>query len=206
MTDIKYSADDLARCVEQLGPKDQAFAYSLITKARRWGASEKQSLWIDKLTKQAKGEIVQAPRATVQVGDLTQAIALFDKARETLKFPKIVLRVDGVDIKLSVAGERAKVPGSINIASGRYGEGGGWYGRITRDGQWQPARDAASVPNLGEYLARFAAEPAKVAAEYGKLTGNCCFCSKALSDARSTAVGYGSTCARNYGLPWGTAA
>jgi hypothetical protein len=50
-----------------------------------------------------------------------------------------------------------------------------------------------------------AADPAKAASEYGRLTVHCCFCSLPFTDARSTAVGYGRICAGNYGLPWGNA-
>jgi hypothetical protein len=49
-----------------------------------------------------------------------------------------------------------------------------------------------------------AQHPAETAAKNGKLTGNCCFCTSALTDKRSTEVGYGPTCAANYGLPWGS--
>ena len=56
---------------------------------------------------------------------------------------------------------------------------------------------------ITDLLTRFAADPAKVASEHGALTGSCCFCNKALKDERSTQVGYGSTCAKHYGLPWG---
>jgi hypothetical protein len=43
-----------------------------------------------------------------------------------------------------------------------------------------------------------------VAAEHGHKTGNCCFCSRPLNDARSTEVGYGPVCADKWELPWGT--
>jgi hypothetical protein len=38
------------------------------------------------------------------------------------------------------------------------------------------------------------------------LMDKCCFCNKLLSDERSAAVGYGHTCATNWGLPWGAKA
>src|SRR4051794_7329117 len=45
--------------------------------------------------------------------------------------------------------------------------------------------------------------PAGFAREHGRLTGRCCFCNQALCDERSTAAGYGETCARHFSLPWG---
>ena len=49
----------------------------------------------------------------------------------------------------------------------------------------------------------FAADPVKVAADFGKLNYNCCFCSKGLDDQQSLDVGYGPVCAKHYNLPWG---
>jgi hypothetical protein len=52
-------------------------------------------------------------------------------------------------------------------------------------------------------LDALAADPERVAAAYGKHTGQCCFCGSALSDGRSVAVGYGPICAKHYGMAWG---
>lgn len=64
-----------------------------------------------------------------------------------------------------------------------------------------PGRD--STPELESFLQKFAEDPARVAAEEGKRTGNCVFCAKQLTDERSVAVGYGPQCAEKYSLPWG---
>ena len=203
-----YTASDLKDCVSRL-PKDKVgFAQSLLSSAERYGLSDKQAYWVDRLTKLARGE---AP-AQVQVGDLTAVVALFEKAAEHLKYPKIVLTCGESAIRLSVAGARSSVPGSIAITSlGRtipardYDDEPQreWYGRINRDGTFKPAAAAGKLPALADTLKAFAADPAKVAAEHGRLTGNCCFCNLTLKDERSTAVGYGATCAKHYGLPWG---
>lgn len=195
-----YDINDLTNCVGKITGKDREFANSLIEKSKRWGLSPKQLFWVDKLVKAAKGE---DQAETVAIGDLTATVALFDKAKTHLKNPKVLLFVGNRIVRLNVAGERARVPGSINVASlSRYGEGE-WYGRITRDGKFSPTAQAVNVPGLAEALKTFADNPAEVATEYGRLTGNCCFCGKALSDERSTAVGYGATCASHYGLAWG---
>jgi hypothetical protein len=79
-----------------------------------------------------------------------------------------------------------------------------WLGRVLLDGTYQPSREAnGRTEAITQRLRAFAADPAKVAAEHGRLTGCCCFCAKTLTDERSTAVGYGQTCAGHYGLPWG---
>lgn len=138
-----------------------------------------------------------------RVGELGAAHALFDRAREHLRFPKVRLTTDaGREVVLSVAGERSRRPGTLNVADDLpYGEPGRrWYGRIERDGTWGGASAPCDVLAI---VAAFAAEPAKVAAEYGRMTGSCCFCGRRLTDERSTEVGYGPVCAGHYGLPWG---
>lgn len=146
-----------------------------------------------------------------QVGDLSGIMTLFAKARTHLKFPAIVIdvpTVPGLSIRLNVAGDRAREPGSLTVVDAERDETTGqrdWLGRVSLSGHWQPNRgpDAAAI---GARLREFAAEPARIAAEYGRLHGICCFCRKSLKDERSTAVGYGKTCAENFGQPWGAKA
>jgi len=167
--------------------------------------------------------VAQAPRAPVAtqaVGELSGVLALFAKAKQHLKFPAIVLSVpeidadqdvDGFAVRLTVAGPKAKVPGSLTVTendrntTNDYGEPAReWLGRVTVDGTYEPARKAnGRAEPIARRLAELAANPARVAAEHGRLTGRCCFCNTALSDERSTAVGYGPTCADHFGLPWG---
>jgi hypothetical protein len=142
-------------------------------------------------------------RSTEAVGNLTGILALFDTARQHLRHPAIVL--DG--FRVSVAGARSAHPGSLNITSlersepGRYGMQRRWFGRVNLDGTFQPGRDAPA--NLADALRRFAADPAREAAAYGHRHEACCFCNRALTDPRSTIVGYGPICADHFGLPWG---
>lgn len=152
--------------------------------------------------------VADAKPQAKQVGEMSGVLALFAKAKQHLKYPAIVLAVPAADVtlRLSVAGPRAKVPGSITVLDANKGvDGRDWFGRITVDGGFQPAaklngRTDAIVARLKE----FACDPAKVAGEHGRLTGACCFCNLPLKDERSTAVGYGPTCAEHFGLSWGT--
>jgi hypothetical protein len=160
-------------------------------------------------------------QATLALGDLGGVLALFAKAKTHLKYPAIVLSVPEIDntmdvegfaVRLSLASERAKVPGSITVTendrntTNDYGEPAReWLGRVLVDGTYQPARAAnGRAEPIARRLAELARDPAKVAAEHGKLTGRCCFCNRALSDERSTAVGYGQTCAGHFGVAWGS--
>lgn len=146
-------------------------------------------------------EIAQAPTAPAQpVGSLARIVAMFAKAAEHLKYPAIVL--DG--IRISVAGERAREPGSLTVTTADKGDDGrrAYLGRVTRAGVFEPARTVSPWP-IVDQLRAFAENPERVAGDYGRLHGACCFCRKALSDERSTAVGYGPICADHFGLPWG---
>jgi len=154
-----------------------------------------------------------APAVIANVGNTSAIYKLFDKAKQNLKFPAVELSVPGFDaIRISVAGERAREPGSLTVTSidkveveGRDFPQRRWFGRISTNGDFQVARglDGAFANAINNRLAAFAADPSKVGGEEGHLTGNCCFCRKALTDERSTLAGYGAKCAKNWGLAWG---
>jgi hypothetical protein len=152
------------------------------------------------------------PRQEAQIGRIDGILAIFDRVAKRLQVPAVELSIPatGTVVRVNVATARAKVPGSLTITGGRDDVGERpWYGRILRDGTFQPSREAPA--GLAERLSQFVAEPARIAAEHGKLTGRCCFCRLPLggtspnspSGRKSLAVGYGETCAANWGLPWG---
>ena len=153
--------------------------------------------------------IATAKKAATQVniGDLAGIQALFATAKKHLKYPKITLSVPALSetIRISVAGPKAKASGTLNVTSMTQKAQNGWdlfYGRVNLDGTFESFKSEGV--EIAKRLAEFAADPAHVAGEHGRLTGNCCFCHLPLKDERSTAVGYGSTCAKHYGLPWGS--
>jgi hypothetical protein len=101
---------------------------------------------------------------------------------------------------LRLAGAKSTQPGSVTVTSeGKYGSNT-FYGRITATGELQPARTMTA--EIAALLRRFNDDPIAVAGECGRITGNCCFCKLALSDPRSTALGYGPVCAEQWKLPW----
>lgn len=208
MTDADLAAI-ISAGAANLTERDQPFAASLVAGVARYGrATEKQRPYLVKMAERASGAATAAPeRKKTAVGDLGPINALFDKARAHLKAPAIVIGFDGEEYRLSVAGERARAPGSINVTESRRAAGEGaealWFGRIIASGEFEASPRAETPAGLIDGLRRFAADPAAVAAEHGRLTGRCCFCNRGLTDARSTAVGYGGTCAERYGLPWG---
>lgn len=154
-----------------------------------------------------------AKPAATTVGDVTGILALFDRAKQHLKFPAIWLGVPALGdfaVRINVAGATASVPGSLTVLTEKRDVDGkrAYLGRITLDGAFRPSTKAgpyaAAISHVAARLRDLAADPARVAGEHGRLHGRCCFCRLPLKDERSTAVGYGETCAGHFGLPWGS--
>lgn len=183
--------------------KDKNFCESLCGQfEKKQKLSPKQADWVGKMiVKAVQGE---PEPEMVEVGNFQKVIDLFGLVAGKLKYPKIRLQTqDGKPVVLSVAGTNAKVPGSVNITDGNGGYGSNlWYGRVHVDGQYERAKYLkANETELVEVVLKEMAEnPAGTAQKYGKLTGNCCFCGLGLTEAHSTAAGFGPVCADHYGL------
>lgn len=192
----------LATLIPALKSNDAKFASDLIASYKKYGGlTPKQEPWIERLIARAAAPVVSAP-AAVNVGGFAGVVALFNKAKESgLKFPKIRLSLNGVKVTLSVNGPKSKAPGFISInGEGTY-PNRAYYGRVSPAGEFTPFK--AGLPGLTELLTELASNPARVAKEHGKLTGNCCFCGKEVGygkEKRSVLVGFGPDCAENYGL------
>jgi len=126
----------------------------------------------------------------------------FDKAASNLQTPKVLFAVDGEVLKFARKGKRAKVPGVVDLTNGEeWGDANRkWYGTIRRDGKFTPSRDCTD--KVKEVVVDFAKDPAAYVLVAQRQAGNCCFCRNELSTERSREVGYGPTCAKNYGLNW----
>lgn len=175
-----------------------SFAQDLYSKSKTKPLSHDQMVWVHVLAMEAA-----APKAeAVNIGEFARIYSLFGLAQESLKRPKICLKTeDGGDVALSVAGPKSRTPGDIHVASSRSFGQGVYYGRIDKEGKFHGRGNAPE--GVIALLQDFAADPEGTAARYGQLTGSCCFCARELTDERSTAVGYGPKCAKNYGLDWG---
>lgn len=183
------------QAVEIAAGIDDGFARSLVSQYRESfrGLSSDQMTWIHILAvRQSQARIALAP-----------IVGLLGRAAERLKRPKIVLRIaSGAEIRIGIAGDKSRDPGSLTVVKVR---GSTWLGRVTTAGEWQPSgfADQSTAREVYDVLQRLADDPAATAAEYGKMTGFCCFCSRPLADERSTSVGYGPVCAAKFNLPWG---
>ncbi len=54
-----------------------------------------------------------------------------------------------------------------------------------------------------EFLQKLRENPVEFLAQCSKDMNRCCYCNQPLEDPRSKSCGYGSTCAKRWGLPWG---
>ena len=168
------------------------FAVSI---ANRKNASAKQLYNVDRLVNEALAKADAKP-----LFDHVKFFGMFDSAlKHKLKYPKISLQFDdGTPLRLAYSSKHNAVFASRN------GYGSESYGKIKRDGDIQYyTKDQKVRDAFLAIIQKFAADPAKVAADYGKLTHNCCYCSKGLDTPESLAQGYGPVCAKHYSLPWG---
>ena len=203
----ELSNNELVQILEKsttLSDKDLDFAFSLISGFKRYGRiSDKQRYWLVTLAERSDNPQKAPERVKTAIGDLAALNALFDKAAQNLKHPSFIFDVDGVGIKVSVAGPTSKAPGTLNVTTQGSFENRTWFGRILKDGQFE-ASPRANIPSaLVDGLKNFAKDPAGQAALYGQKFGICCFCSRELTDGRSIHVGYGPICAEKWNLPWG---
>jgi len=157
--------------------------------------SKVASGWIGQFLADAKA--LPPKPAAVSAVNCKAVVDALTAAKGKLKWPKI--RFSDVDVKLSIAGDRAKVPGSVNVTSstGGFGEAV-WFGRITPEGVFQPSRQ--STQQVEDFLATLAADFHGTVKAHGQNTGNCCFCHQPLTDEVSVKAGFGPVCAKNFGL------
>jgi hypothetical protein len=191
----------LKSLLPKLSAKDATFASDLIYSYKKYGKlTDKQEPWVDKMIVRAESPVVEAPK--IEVGGFGGVVDLFKKAKQHLKYPRIVLACLGEKVIFSLAGPASKTPGFILVA----GEGSypnkKWFGRVSPHGVWEPSHSTSTEMReaLQKLLTEFANDPARVAKKYGKLTGICCFCASPLTDPKSTAAGFGPVCAKHYGL------
>lgn len=184
--------------------RDKEFAASMVSQYHKKGSlSMKQWPWVGKLIQHAICPEPEPAKMLVQVGDMNGLIKMFSVAQKHLKYPKITLKTEtGVRVQLSVAGEKSKYKGQINVTDGGGFQSGTWYGRVDLNGVWEPSRnvDMNKMADISKLLMEMSINPAETAIKYGQLTGKCCFCNTELTHDKSTAVGFGETCAKHFGL------
>lgn len=186
------------------GSKLSPFAFGLLNQSvSQRGLTQNQIPWLHKIALQYEKPATPAAVVPAQVRiDLSRIRALLEKAAAKLKYPRIRFELEQGKIQISIAGERSRTPGAINITDGGPFGSNVYYGKILTDGTWQPTAAGRASWVLAA-LQGLAADPAGYARVYGTRYGTCCFCGRHLEDGRSVAMGYGPVCADNFGLEWG---
>jgi hypothetical protein len=195
--------------------RSMRFAASIISAYQRSGQDAKREA--ARVATQIAEEAARKVMNT-DIGDVSAVIALMrgDTTGSKMRFPKIRLQLDDkTPVVLAMAGSGAMQPGTINVSNGaEFGSSNNvWFGRVQRNGQFEPNRktdrysgklyvSVETASAVSALLSRLAADPMRVAAEYGKMTGNCCLCSLPLTDPRSAHVGYGPVCAKKMSWPY----
>ena len=130
--------------------------------------------------------------------------ALMHRALGQLKRPKIKLQTSTRrNIILCLRVDSLDRDGYISVVDDvPYGtRHSGYFGVINGNGVWDSVRDVPEDVRLA--VVEFGINPESTASAYGRRVGSCCFCSRDLTDEKSTTAGYGPTCAKRYSLPWG---
>jgi hypothetical protein len=201
---IEAAAATLQANLGALAPRDLAFAGSLLDQMTRRGLSDKQAHWLVVLAERAS-KPADAPAAAPAAAaiDLSRILAMFAKAGGAR--PALVIASEAAGkVRVSVAGEASREPGTIVVTTAGSFATRAYLGRIRLSGEWVMSGNAERMgiaQALTELLVAFAADPAAVAKTFGAMTGACSFCTKALVDPVSVALGYGPVCADRWGLP-----
>ena len=192
--------------------KRSSFAGNLLKSWKYRGLTEKQTYWTIKLALEAKEgkPMGSAPFSKTRGGLPRKMIPGIPKLYEFMaaakpKFPALTFAVSP-DLTIKIAMRRNKNDkwaGCLNVSNGeKYGSPDNkFFGRIHPNGEFEMAPKCNdSVVSTVEYMC---ADLPGFIRDYGKRSGFCCFCNSKLDDEKqiSSRLGYGPTCAKNFGLP-----
>jgi len=211
-------AQELEAGLDKLNSSDKSFAESMLKGFSKHGSfTEKQLPYVEKLL----GVIVSGyPKSSISPLIGLEKIYEFVMGSK-LKYPKFMttfLYDHGLDsplpkpkipVMFSRAGISSKYSGNVLVTDGGVYPKNKFYGSIDKSGVFTPAFATAMLAETAlscfhSHLELVNSDIPGAIANYGNLTGSCCFCHKALDNDDSVAVGYGPVCAKNYGLPYGT--
>lgn len=187
---------------------------------KRGSLSPEQNFWLHKLAMQSVATTDNSQNESAM--SLPKIRKMFDLAVQQMKYPKIrfersqffddVVRNFDEDndsiclpestIFMYRAGEKSKAPGVIHITNGaKYGSPDNkYFGKITVEGKFIPSRECSEL--LKQFLMSFDSDPSKIGRQYGKASGNCCFCHRPITTDVSKKHGYGPVCAKRFQLPY----
>lgn len=165
------------------------FALSMLEAVRKYGAlTEKQTAACHRcMATAAAREAAEAERrANAPAADVTALVASLRHARgKGLLRPR--LRADSFEF--SLAPDHGSNPGAVYVRERRE-----YVGKIL-DGKFHGQRGFEGTTRLLEVLR----DPEGATVRYGRMTGNCGCCGRALTNEESVARGIGPICAERFG-------
>ena len=164
-----------------------SFAASLVEQFNKRGSlSEKQTGAAVAMLMKVKAN--QAARAEAPTVDLSNVVAMFNKAHEAIKTPKFRFE----DLVISRAPDNGANAGAL------YVKVDGEYAGKVKEGKWFGLRTAPQ--DTLSKLQQIAESPLSSAVAYGRKTGNCACCGRELTKHESIERGIRPICAERFGL------
>jgi hypothetical protein len=113
----------------------------------------------------------------------------FKTARQNgVKWPKITLDT----LKIKMAGDNSRNPGSLYVT-----EHGNYYGKVSH-GKFYKVPECS--PEAAEKIQKLISDPEMTVKRYGIETGQCCICSRTLTNPESIKLGMGPICRTSFGF------
>jgi hypothetical protein len=208
----RATLDALRAALPNLDAQSRVFAESLLRQADLpRGLSVKQQAWVPKLIARANQRTaapvaanVVNPNPVVNPSGVTTLRGWLDRmAAGGVLRPRLHYATGGRNYVFARPSQDSRYAGqpAIFVRVDR-----SYAGRIQTDDnceRFYSARENGDVDGTVRGLDAILSAPLAQAVASGHATGNCCFCGRDLSDARSVARGYGPICADRLGLPWG---
>lgn len=164
-----------------------SFASSLVEQySKRGTLSDKQTGAAIAMLMKVKAN--KAKKAEAPSVDLSNVIAMFNKAHEAIKTPKFRFE----DLVISRAPDHGVNAGSLYVKVD-----GGYAGKV-KDGKFFGLKTAPD--GIVSKLEQISKDPLSSAVAFGKKTGNCSMCNRDLTRHDSIERGVGPICAEKWGL------
>lgn len=154
--------------------------------------SECQYYWLHRKANESLAPKKEELFHELPAGGYSRYMELFSKAGESLQYPKLRYVTAEGTVRIQFYRDKMKVYC-----------GQTYCGEIRSDDKFYFTRSCPENTKL--LVAWISKSPIGAAVIWGHKISHCVFCGLELTDPRSVTVGYGATCASNWGLPWGEA-
>lgn len=162
--------------------------------------SASQITWAVKLSKEAAHKesdpMAYESSDSSDEGDFIELVQFMKKS--DLKKARMTFNMHGIKTTLSLAPAHGKNPDHIYVKCND-----NYVGKVTPNGDLV-ARDSHYKTHALTLFHQIIEDGVEAfILSYGKKSGNCCLCSRTLTDERSLVAGVGPICAARYKIAWG---